>query len=384
MKTTTRFSVALVACAFLHQAALAVEAATPATSPAAAAAPVAPTALPAATPATAGGPTSPAAVDSAVPHANDGEEAAPSHANDDANFGDHQNSAFVEFVFMALRGSDLSFSQPRDGCGASSVPKGPQGTVSPNYAPGFRVGGELAFDCNQGIELSYTHWEAQTHANEVAPRGTVLQSELTLPGTTNCASNSMAASAGFGLQLREADLAYTRALCGDSKCYIVNWSAGARYAHLRQDLNTDFTILGDTSVDTRVNFDGVGPRVGLNGEAMIGHGMMIYARSSLSLLAGHIGASFTQNNTFAGNQGNITYRDDRIVPIADLELGFGWTSPKGHVHALLGYLVSAWFDTVTTPDFINAVQANNFSNSSGNLRDTLWFDALTARVEFRY
>ena len=45
-----------------------------------------------------------------------------------------------------------------------------------------------------------------------------------------------------------------------------------------------------------------------------------------------------------------------------------------------GYMVSAWYNTVRTSDFIGAVQANDF----GGLNDTLTFDGFVVRSEFRY
>jgi hypothetical protein len=40
--------------------------------------------------------------------------------------------------------------------------------------------------------------------------------------------------------------------------------------------------------------------------------------------------------------------------------------------------------SLLTPEFIDAVQTNNFSKQGDNLSNTLWFDGLMARVEFRY
>src|SRR5262249_24354827 len=200
----------------------------------------------------------------------------------------------------------------------------------------------------------------------------------------NCSTSSKAAEGTFASEFRTGDIAYTRILCGDGHCYVVNWLAGAYYAHLNQDLHTEFKILGTTTVDTNINFDGIGPRIGLEGEGLICKNVYLYGRGTANLVAGHFTGSFTQDNTFAGNQGNITFRDDRIMPILDLELGVGWTSSNGRVRVLAGYTVAAWFNSLLTPEFINAVQTNNFTHQGDNLSNTLWFDGLIARVEFRY
>jgi hypothetical protein len=41
---------------------------------------------------------------------------------------------------------------------------------------------------------------------------------------------------------------------------------------------------------------------------------------------------------------------------------------------------SYWFNTLTTMEFINAVQANSYDNAS----DTLHFEGLTASLEWRW
>jgi hypothetical protein len=291
---------------------------------------------------------------------------------------------YADFLYLKERGSDLSFVQARDGCGTSSVPRGPQGTLEFDYSPGFRIGGEVAIDRCSGIQAEFSWWEDQTHDREVAPAGTVLTSSLTLPSTTNCSTSSKEALGAFASEFRTADIAYTRVLCGDGHCYVVRWLAGAYYAHVNQDLHTEFSILGTTVVDTHINFDGAGPRIGIDGEVLACKGVYLYGRGTANLVAGHFTGSFTQDNVFAGNQGNITFRDDRIVPILDLELGLGWVSPKGHVRVMAGYTTAAWFNSLLTPEFINAVQTNNFTHQGDNLSNTLWFDGLLARVEFRY
>jgi hypothetical protein len=47
------------------------------------------------------------------------------------------------------------------------------------------------------------------------------------------------------------------------------------------------------------------------------------------------------------------------------------------------YTVAAWFNSLLTPEFIDAVQTNNFSKQGDNLSNTLWFDGVLGRIEFR-
>jgi hypothetical protein len=314
----------------------------------------------------------------------DAAPAVPADHDDGPRFGDHRSGVFGEFLYLRPRGADVVFAQPQSGCGTAAVPNGPSAVLAPDYSPGFRAGGFAALNNCSSIEAAFSWWDDDTHSTVVAPGGTVLHSLLVLPSTTSCSATSAQATGGLSLGIRTGDVSYKRLLCSDGHAYYVNWLAGAYYAHLDQALATDFSISGHTTVDTHINQDGVGPRVGLEGEALAKWGISVYGRGTANLLASHIGASFIQHNTFAGNQGFATFADDRILPILDLELGIGWTSPKGHVRVLGGYYVAGWFNTLVTSDFINAVQANNFSNHGDNLSNTLWFDGLVGRVEVRF
>jgi hypothetical protein len=227
-------------------------------------------------------------------------------------------------------------------------------------------------------------WESQDSHGITAPNGTFIQSYLTLPGIQSAAADSAAASGTLGLQLLSGDIAYTHLLCGIPECFAVHWLVGGRYAYLRENLDSTFTILGQTNVATHINFDGGGPRVGLEGEVFAKCGLSVYGRGTVDLLAGHWGATYSQNNAFAGNQGLTNFSSDRVVPVLELQLGVSWTSPKGHVLVRAGYEVDAWFNSVTTPGFIQSVQNSNFTTNGNNLRDTITFDGVVGHLEFRF
>jgi hypothetical protein len=68
------------------------------------------------------------------------------------------------------------------------------------------------------------------------------------------------------------------------------------------------------------------------------------------------------------------------VPILDYEVGLRWTSCNGHWQVGTGYYTAFWFNTVTTGNFVRAVQFNDFTN----VDKTIAFTGLTTRVEFRF
>jgi hypothetical protein len=136
-----------------------------------------------------------------------------------------------------------------------------------------------------------------------------------------------------------------------------------------------------TQVNTDIDFDGGGIRLGLDGErAMNDCGWSAYGKATANFIGGNFRADYTQIDSFQQVVVDTDWRSGRVVSILDLELGLSWLGPQGRFRFSAGYLVSAWFNAVKTDDFIKAVQANNFTD----LGDTLSFDGLTARAEFRF
>jgi len=153
-----------------------------------------------------------------------------------------------------------------------------------------------------------------------------------------------------------------------------------RYANLDQDLHSEFSILGSTRVDTEIDFDGVGPRIGLDGELRLQRGWLMYGRSVASFMAGEFRRDFRQSNVLTGPLATVAVADDRIVSQLELELGLGWRNSRGTFRILAGYSLGAWFNTMTTASLIEGVQAGEFDH----LDATLLFDGLTGRIEVRF
>src|SRR5262249_50794406 len=153
------------------------------------------------------------------------------------------------------------------------------------------------FDPCSSIRASFTWFDNGTHGHLEAPDGSFIHSLVVAPNTTTCDMTSLAATAALDIGFKLADVDFRHIFCQGPHCAI-SWVAGIRYAHLNQDFSSDFSILGTTNVTTHINFDGVGPRVGLEGEYGLGRGFLVYGRGIVNLLAGHFGADFLQQNTF--------------------------------------------------------------------------------------
>ena len=74
------------------------------------------------------------------------------------------------------------------------------------------------------------------------------------------------------------------------------------------------------------------------------------------------------------------WMDDRIVPNVEYELGIAWTSCGSHLRLSTGYMFSHWMNVVTTPEFIEAVQENEYVD----VGDTMSFNGVVSRLELRW
>lgn len=305
-------------------------------------------------------------------------------------FWAHRTGVFGEYLLLRARDAEVAYAVPINGpidpAQPSPIQVGPVAIVDPDYSSGFRVGGSWTLDQCTSLVGTYTFFESHTTSAVNVDPPLVLRPLVTHPGTLNAGSDYLPGSADLNVDFQFADVDY-RAIWWLGECSAVNWSVGARYAQLTQDFDVQF---GDTgtrdSVATAVDFDGGGIRVGVDGERHHGaHGFLLYGKGLLSLVAGEFSAFYLQGTDQDHEIVNTAWKAGRLVPILDLELGAGWQSPCGHFRVTAGYLVSMWFNTLTTDSWIRSVQQNNFVGQADAISyDTLTFDGFTARAEYRF
>jgi len=301
-------------------------------------------------------------------------------ATGNREFWEHQSSLVGDFLYLSPFGVDTLYGLAVDGIGASAVPTGSTAVADPAFRPGFRVGGSHRLSDVSSLTATFWHYEGNTRSGLDLPGGTgFVNSEIVHPNTLNVASDSLSATANYGIDFQMVDVAYRRVLRhGDH--YAINGSIGLRYANLDQDLNSTFSILGATMVNTEIDYDGVGPRIGLDAELELDDGWLLYGQGAASFLTGEFRGTYRQDNVLTGPLASVDVSDDRIVSQLELELGFGWRNQEGTFGIFSGYYVGSWLNTMTTSTLIDAVQTNDFDN----MDETLGFGGLTARVELRY
>jgi hypothetical protein len=295
-------------------------------------------------------------------------------------FWEHQSSIVGDFLYLSPFGVDTLYGMAVDGFGASAVPTGSTAVADPVFQPGFRVGGSHRLSDVSSLTATFWHYESDSRGGLDLPGGSgFVRSEVVHPNTLNVASDGLAATANYGIDFQMVDVAYRKVLRhGDH--YAINGSFGLRYANLDQDFGSTFSVLGTTTVDTEIDFDGLGPRIGLDAELELDDGWLLYGQGAANFLTGEFRGTYRQDNVLTGPLASVNVSDDRIVSQLELELGFGWRNQEGTLGIFSGYYLGSWLNTMTTSTLIDAVQTNDFDN----MDETLGFGGLTVRVELRY
>jgi hypothetical protein len=295
-------------------------------------------------------------------------------------------SVFGDFLYLHPIGADVAHAQQQDGIGgAGTVPFGDIGVADFDYEPAIRAGGAWWLTECSSLVASYTFFEGDSTSSLSAPTipggGGAVGSLVQHPGAAILASAGPVTATGE-LKFQLGDGEYNAQFIGDD-CFELAGSVGVRYAHLEQNFNQSGVFAGGAggviNTATNIDFDGGGPKFGLNGQRNLGNTRFsIYGRTNVSPLVGTFRSSYTMlNNTTQVLLARANWSDDRFMTIFDYEFGLAWTGPRGHLRLGAGYMSSHWFNAVTTSEFINAVQTSNYLNVS----DTISFDGPVAHVE---
>jgi len=296
-------------------------------------------------------------------------------------FWEHRDNVYGDYLYLTARGVNVGYATHTDGIAPPNErPLGPVVVADPDYHGGFRIGGGMALDSCSSLTFNYAFFESSHGSSASLPGGTGLFRAELLAVPVTAPGDSLSALAKYDIDFDIVDVNY-KALIWGGDCYSLNYLIGFRYGYTSQDLLVDYSMSAGTRVETEIDFNGFGPRIGLEGERSIGRGILVYFRTHANFLVGEVVADYEQNNVAAGLQAATSYDDDRIISLLEMELGMGWQSCCGKYRLSAGYYVGAWFNSVTTPNWIDAVQRNDYTTE---MSDTLTFDGLTARAEFRF
>jgi len=133
------------------------------------------------------------------------------------------------------------------------------------------------------------------------------------------------------------------------------------------------------SADSRLDFKGGGPRVGLEGRRYFGANgwCSIFLKGDISVLLGQMHQEIVR----VGELGDITFLEAqgrRIIPVTEIEAGVSTQLTQGSRFSA-GYLFSAWHDLGFRDQFDIQTEVESNSTDTANI---LGFDGFFARVEF--
>jgi hypothetical protein len=300
----------------------------------------------------------------------------------------HRVQVFGEFLYLRPRDVDVAYAAIIDGPivpGAPGLQNGPIGVLDQDYQPGFRVGAGITLDNCNSITFTYSQLEASS-SDAISATGTdVIRGLLLHPNSLNAGSNWLDANADGDIRFNIVDLDY-RGLIAHSSDYEVAYMIGARYTRLEQEINANYIAVGTETVNSTVDFDGVGMRFGLDFERYgRNRQWFVYGKGYGSFIGGRFRGDYLQSNQGDPVVATASWEAGRIVSILDLETGLGWQSCSGNIRLSVGYMYSGWYNVVKQNEFISAVQDNNFvSNGISTYDSAITFDGLTARVEVRW
>jgi hypothetical protein len=290
---------------------------------------------------------------------------------------------FAEYLYWTVHGADVPYAQAFDGVDpVLSVPRGEVGVASPQYQSGFKVGGGVSLG-NGWLVGTFTYFDMDRGSSLAAGPGDVLHNFMVFPNTVNAAGDSLTAVANYHIQLYMVDLDYKCPIINNDHLSL-NWVAGIRYAHLDQNFSDTFQITGTTTINSTISFDGIGPRIGLEGEYKICGGFYGYCHGLFDVLFGEFRGNYGERNVFTGVVGQTSVMEDRAVPILELEVGAGWQSCDGRFRFSAGYYVGAWFNVMTTTSLQSGIGNANYTTNGNNFRDNITFDGFVAKFEFRF
>jgi hypothetical protein len=295
---------------------------------------------------------------------------------------------YADWLYLQMNDADVAHAQQQNGIGgAGTVPFGEIGSVELDCAPGIRVGAGVACSECAGLTMSYTYFEDDGYDRVVPPfvpgGGGAVGSLVHHPGAQITASVGPV-EANYDVSFQMSDVMFRRFLTGGS-CWSVNYSLGAQFGHLEQSFAQRGVFSGGQSgvinTFTDIDFDGGGLKGGVDAQRRPGGGFSAYGRFSAAIMTGRFSSSYTMlNSTTDVLLARARWKDDRTVPQLEYEAGLGWTSPSGHWKFAAGYLFSFWGNAITTPEFIDAVQADNYVD----VGDSITFDGAVTRVELQW
>jgi len=293
---------------------------------------------------------------------------------------------FGEFLYLRPSNSEVSYALPVNSvaaAGGTVVPAGNVRAIDPDHAPAFRAGFGFLLSPRSAIAVTYTQFDRDTFdALSLPGNGSVIRSLVSTPNPLTGAGNGLDTAATLRTQFELLDIDY-RGLMIYNPEWQVNYVVGARWGNLEQHFAAGFApASGFEQVLAESEFDGGGLKLGLEGTRFHPTTQFFcYGKGYASFLAGTFRTRYEFDSPTLTTPTITGMNIGRVVTMLDLETGVGWQNFTGNLRISAGYMFSTWLNTVKVNEFVNAVQANNYTDPSTNFRGITTFDGLTTKIE---
>lgn len=278
-----------------------------------------------------------------------------------------------QWMYLQPRGTEIVYAIDNAACFGSPLGRAEQ--IDWDYESGYKVGiGKYFGDGSHGLFVNYSHFEANEadDATRATGPGTIRPLlTFAIPATCDGVS-STSARADASINFDRVEIDYKQFF--SNECWKFDWLVGLAYGQLNQDVSAQYE---NDIVRVASDAFGWGARVGAGAEYGSGN-VRGYGHADFTLLASNVDARFQQVNVLDGEVVHYSQDLDRIIPVLDLELGIAVDLTR-HLSLRTGYVYSMWFNVITVPDWVAAVQAGDIT---GSVEDTVTFDGVFARLEF--
>ncbi len=205
------------------------------------------------------------------------------------------------------------------------------------YKPGFKVGLGMSFDYdNWDSSLEYTYYRGTIHRSAAMSLNGANNGDGYLPLwasglNVNATTPTTAFNALWRLNMNLLDADLGRWMYAGTQLTF-RPSIGARVAWITQNRKCTYSnILSPTSFieyNEKTNSWGIGPRVSLDMNWLIGMGFRCFGKSEMDVLFTQYHSNSNTSNLLGGVTGlqtEVRQKDiNRLRPHVDLELGMGW------------------------------------------------------------
>lgn len=276
-----------------------------------------------------------------------------------------------------------------------------------NHESSYRIfGGYELGGCGEQLRFTFTRFNS--YANITVP-------SIDSQTTTNYVPylGAVPPDGGYVLEMADVDfktydleLAKTIPLGGSAACdcgcsdpcdgscgcapscptWDITWSGGIRFADT--DWRRTFTAVDDTEAivehaSTVMNFEGGGPRIGLEGRRYLGCAgiFSIFLRGDLSLLMGNIDLRTEVADLEAETTETQIVHTRNVIPVYELEGGLT-AQLSCHTRLSAGYLFSAWQDLgIRDQTCFTDAQGSGLTLTAYDDSNIMAFDSMFIRLE---